>query len=101
MRTLVKGARLLGGDATDLLLEDDRIIEVGRVDAPTGATVIDADGLVALPGLVDLHCHGGAGGEFGADPDAARTAARHHLGQHSEFGLARACFFRDTPPVEQ
>jgi hypothetical protein len=29
------------------------------------------------------------------------TAARHQLGQHSEFGLARACFFRDTPPVEQ
>ena len=26
-------------------------------EAPAGAQVIDADGLVALPGLVDLHTH--------------------------------------------
>ena len=31
-----------------------------------------------LPGLVDVHCHGGAGGEFGADADSAATAVRHH-----------------------
>ena len=37
---------------------------------PTDATL--------LPGLVDVHCHGGAGGEFGADVDGARRAAGHH-----------------------
>jgi N-acetylglucosamine-6-phosphate deacetylase len=31
-----------------------------------------------LPGLVDVHCHGGAGGEFGAGSESAATAARHH-----------------------
>ena len=31
-----------------------------------------------LPGAVDVHCHGGAGGEFGADAEGAATAARHH-----------------------
>ena len=31
-----------------------------------------------LPGLVDVHCHGGAGGEFGAAADSAATAVRHH-----------------------
>ena len=31
-----------------------------------------------LPGLVDVHCHGGAGGEFGAVADSAVTAVRHH-----------------------
>jgi N-acetylglucosamine-6-phosphate deacetylase len=35
-------------------------------------------GLTLLPGLVDLHCHGGGGGEFGTDTDSARTAAAHH-----------------------
>lgn len=35
-------------------------------------------GLTLLPGLVDLHCHGGNGGEFGADPVSAHRAARHH-----------------------
>lgn len=35
-------------------------------------------GLTLLPGLVDIHCHGGRGGEFGPDPAGARTAAGHH-----------------------
>ena len=36
------------------------------------------DGLTLLPGLVDVHCHGGDGGEFGPVGESARTAARHH-----------------------
>lgn len=31
-----------------------------------------------LPGLVDVHCHGGAGGEFGAAADPTATAVRYH-----------------------
>lgn len=37
-----------------------------------------AGGHTLLPGLVDVHCHGGAGAEFGADPAAALHAAGHH-----------------------
>jgi dihydroorotase len=54
---LIKGARLLGGDPTDLLVRDGLVAEIDRgLDAP-GAERIDADGLVILPGLVDLHTH--------------------------------------------
>lgn len=53
---LIKGASLLGGDRSDLLLRDGVIVEVGSLTAGT-ATEIDASGLVALPGLVDLHTH--------------------------------------------
>jgi N-acetylglucosamine-6-phosphate deacetylase len=36
-------------------------------------------GRTLLPGLVDVHCHGGAGGEFGTDAESAgRAVARHH-----------------------
>ncbi|MFZ0159403.1 MAG: N-acetylglucosamine-6-phosphate deacetylase, partial [Kineosporiaceae bacterium] len=35
-------------------------------------------GSTLLPGLVDIHCHGGGGGEFGPDPQGARTAIAHH-----------------------
>ena len=36
-------------------------------------------GATILPGLVDVHCHGGDGGEFGTDADSAnRAVARHH-----------------------
>ncbi|GAB2855519.1 dihydroorotase [Nocardioides pacificus] len=53
---VIKGASLLGATTADLLIEDGVIREIGSV-AATGARVIDADGLVALPGLVDLHTH--------------------------------------------
>ena len=55
---LVKGARPYGEQPVDLLLRDGVIAEVGpRLVAPRGAGRLDADGLVALPGLVDLHTH--------------------------------------------
>jgi dihydroorotase len=54
---LVRGARPLGGEPSDLLLRDGVVAEVGAGLAAAGAEVVDADGLVALPGLVDLHTH--------------------------------------------
>jgi N-acetylglucosamine-6-phosphate deacetylase len=36
------------------------------------------EGLTLLPGLVDVHCHGGAGGEFGAGEARSLAAAEHH-----------------------
>ncbi|MGY1836795.1 dihydroorotase [Blastococcus sp. SYSU DS0510] len=54
---LIKGARPLGGDPADILVKDGRIAAVGdALDVP-GAEVVEAAGLVALPGLVDLHTH--------------------------------------------
>jgi dihydroorotase len=54
---LIRAVRPLGGEPTDLLLDDGAIRETGVGLQAAGATVIDADGLVALPGLVDLHTH--------------------------------------------
>ena len=54
---LVRGARILGGEQADLRVANGVIAEVGAGLAANGATVVDADGLVALPGLVDLHTH--------------------------------------------
>ena len=58
---VVRGAALLGGEPTDLVLEDGVVAEVstssGRRLSRAGAETVDADGLVALPGLVDLHTH--------------------------------------------
>ncbi|MCX6501221.1 MAG: dihydroorotase [Microbacterium sp.] len=54
---LIRGARPEGTDAVDVRLQDGIIAEIGTGLSAGGATVIDADGLVALPGLVDLHTH--------------------------------------------
>lgn len=54
---LIRGARVLGGEPADLLIRDGVIAEVGSRLSAAGAGVVDAAGLVALPGLVDLHTH--------------------------------------------
>ncbi len=56
-RFLLRGVSLLGGPATDVLLEAGRVAEIGTRPDAAGAEVLDAAGLVALPGLVDLHTH--------------------------------------------
>jgi dihydroorotase len=57
MTYLIKGAQPLGGQAADILVEDGRIAAVGENLSAAGAEVVDAAGLIALPGLVDLHTH--------------------------------------------
>ena len=56
-RLVIRGASVLGETTVDLLVVDGVIAEVGSSVDTTGAEVHEADGLVALPGLVDLHTH--------------------------------------------
>jgi cytosine deaminase len=55
---LIRNARLPGGMATDILVRDGRIaaIEAG-LTAPAGATVEEANGVLALPAMVEGHTH--------------------------------------------
>ncbi|NJP44108.1 dihydroorotase [Actinacidiphila epipremni] len=56
--TLIRGARILGGPAQDVTIDGGTVTAVGGgLEAPRGATVIEAAGHVLLPGLVDLHTH--------------------------------------------
>ena len=52
---LIKNAAILGGQKRDLVLKNGTL-SFDTVSAD-GAEEIDADGLIALPGLVDLHTH--------------------------------------------
>jgi dihydroorotase len=54
---LIKGVAVNGGEPRDLHLKDGVIADIGDGLTAKGATVLDAGGLVALPGLVDLHTH--------------------------------------------
>ena len=54
---VIQGARICGGDPSDLLLRDGVVAATGGDAVDPAAEVVDADGLVALPGLVDLHTH--------------------------------------------
>ncbi len=62
---LVGGMLLDGYDVPPLhhaavLIEDDRIVAVGRaaeLEIPQGARVVDTSGRVMIPGMMDLHAH--------------------------------------------
>lgn len=54
---LIRGALLLGDHIEDLRIRDGVIVARGSLTRETGEKVIDGDGLIALPGLVDLHTH--------------------------------------------
>jgi N-acetylglucosamine-6-phosphate deacetylase len=62
-------------------IKDGHFSAVGRGPAPqlSGAEVIDCEGLLAAPGFVDQHCHGGDGSSFPEGTAAARIAAAAHL----------------------
>ncbi|MBA2715453.1 MAG: dihydroorotase [Propionibacteriales bacterium] len=73
---LITGASLLGVGRGDLLLLDGLLGD--PADAPSDAVHIDAAGLVALPGLVDLHTHLREPGREDAETveSGSRAAAR-------------------------
>ena len=81
-RRLIKGARPLGGPPADILIDGQVIADVrasgsgGRGSEPdSDVLVIDADGLIALPGLVDLHTHLREPGREDAETVESGTAA--------------------------
>lgn len=60
---LIKGGRVVDpasgtDEELDLLIQDDKICELAKgISVPEGAQVVDADGKIVLPGLVDMHVH--------------------------------------------
>ncbi|MGA0733487.1 MAG: amidohydrolase family protein, partial [Candidatus Nanopelagicales bacterium] len=58
MTLLIKNVKVLGETAQDVLIENQKIVEVKPTGKISNAEeVIDAKDKVLLPGLVDLHTH--------------------------------------------
>ena len=96
---LIRGAEPLGGGATDLLLRDGRIVEIGPGLDAADATVIAADGLVALPGLVDLHTHLREPGREDAETVTSGSAAAALGGFTAVHAMANTDPVADTAGV--
>lgn len=85
-RVLVQGGRVITASGTldegAVLVEDGVIRRVyARLPAqPPEADVIDANGLYVSPGFIDLHVHGGGGGDFlMGEPSVNETICKCHL----------------------
>jgi dihydroorotase len=96
---LVKDAGLLGGAPTDLLLRDGVLVDIGAIGSTAGAEVVDAAGLVALPGLVDLHTHLREPGREDAETVLSGTRAAARGGFTAVHAMANTDPVADTAGV--
>ncbi|WP_380156672.1 dihydroorotase [Kineococcus sp. R86509] len=97
--TIIQNVRPLGGEASDLLLRDGRIAAIGPGLSAEGATVLDATGLIALPGLVDLHTHLREPGREDAETVESGTRSAALGGYTSVFAMANTFPVADTAGV--
>jgi dihydroorotase len=101
---VLRRARILDGDPADLVLRDGVIAEITAPGAAVadGATEIDADGLIALPGLVDLHTHLREPGREDAETVETGSRAAAVGGYTAVFAMANTDPVADTAgTVEQ
>ncbi|HAM44188.1 MAG TPA: dihydroorotase [Propionibacteriaceae bacterium] len=92
---LITGAQLADGTTTDLY-----VTEAGTLadpsDAPAGVRRLDAAGLLALPGLVDLHTHLRQPGREDAETVESGTAAAARGGFTCVHAMANLTPVTDT-----
>lgn len=96
---VISGATLADGTRTDLIVENGRIAETGCGLSRAGASIIDADGLLALPGLVDLHTHLREPGFEQSETVLTGTRAAAAGGFTAVFAMANTSPVADTAGV--
>ncbi|MDQ1538643.1 MAG: dihydroorotase [Actinomycetota bacterium] len=98
MNLLIKGADLVGQGRQDVLVTNGVITDIGTLD-PGPRSVdqsIEADGLIALPGLVDLHTHLREPGREDAETIASGSAAAAIGGFTAILAMANTSPVTDT-----
>ncbi len=98
-KTLIRGAKVLGGDVQDVLIDGETIAELGTGLSADGATVIEADGRILLPGLVDLHTHLREPGREDSETVLTGTRAAASGGYTAVFAMANTHPVADTAGV--
>ncbi|MFD0154169.1 dihydroorotase [Streptomyces sp. NPDC127132] len=98
-KILIRGAQVLGGEVQDVLIDGETIAEVGTGLSAEGATVIEAEGQVLLPGLVDLHTHLREPGREDSETVLTGTRAAASGGYTAVFAMANTHPVADTAGV--
>ncbi|PSL39480.1 dihydroorotase [Labedella gwakjiensis] len=93
---LIRAATLPDGSRADIAVADGLITDVGQGLSVSGATVVDADGLQALPGLVDLHTHLREPGHEDSETVLTGTRAAAAGGFTTVFAMANTSPVADT-----
>jgi dihydroorotase len=96
---LINGADLVGRGRSDLLIRDGRFVDPS--DAGSDTERLDADGLIALPGLVDLHTHLREPGREDAETVESGTLAAARGGFTAVLAMANTDPVTDTAEAAQ
>ncbi len=99
---LLRGIRCLGGEPVDMHLENGVIAEISEPSKKlrvTGAKTVQGDGLIALPGLVDLHTHLREPGREDAETVDSGTRAAALGGYTAVHAMANTDPVADTAGV--
>jgi dihydroorotase len=91
---LIRGADLNGRGRSNLLIRDGRFVDPS--DAGSEVDRLDADGLIALPGLVDLHTHLREPGREDAETVESGTLAAARGGFTAVLAMANTTPITDT-----
>ncbi|MCX2184035.1 dihydroorotase [Streptomyces sp. SKN60] len=98
-KILIRGAKVLGGEAQDVLIDGEIIAEVGTGLSADDAQVIEAEGQILLPGLVDLHTHLREPGREDSETVLTGTRAAASGGYTAVFAMANTHPVADTAGV--
>ena len=93
---LITGAKIADGEPADVLIRDGAIAEIGAIESADGIERLDADGLVLLPGFVDLHTHLREPGREDAETIASGSAAAAAGGFTAVLAMANTTPVTDT-----
>ncbi|MFI0349751.1 dihydroorotase [Actinomadura sp. 9N407] len=89
----------MGGEPADILVRDGKIARIGAGLDEAGAETVQAEGLVALPGLVDLHTHLREPGREDAETVESGTRAAAMGGFTAVHAMANTDPVADTAGV--
>ncbi len=100
MNLLIKSGRVIDpanniDEVRDILIEDGKISAVSKRIEKRASKIINARGMVVLPGLIDMHVHLREPG--GEDEETIETGT--HAGVHGGF-TSLACMPNTNPPVD-
>ena len=98
-KILIRGAKVLGGEPQDVLIDGEVIEAVGTGLSDEGAEVVEAGGKVLLPGLVDLHTHLREPGREDSETVLTGTRAAASGGYTAVFAMANTFPVADTAGV--
>ncbi len=96
---LIKNVSILGENTSDIFIEDGKIARIASSLEAHDATVMDGEGLIALPGLVDLHTHLREPGQEDAETVETGTQAAALGGYTAVFAMANSKPVADTAGV--